>query len=165
GSRACCWTAPCMSLRKVASSPSVRATPTIAKCSGRRRRTASAYSAGMSFLWVRSPEAPKITSAQGSGVRRRASPSASGFSSCWAGAVSVTALFSLFRALLQMAAERLAHRGEDAVAPVGLAARGVAVEEGRREDGSGHAFLDGRLHRPASLAGVADVAGVVLEVG
>ena len=50
------------------SPPSLRATPTMAKRRGSSRRSASAYSAGISFLCVRSPEAPKMTSANGSGV-------------------------------------------------------------------------------------------------
>src|SRR3974390_729241 len=110
----------------------------------------------MIFLCARSPDAPKMTRTHGSGVRRRVSPSASGF--------SVTALCSLFGALLQMAAEGVAHRGEDAVAPVRLGAwREAGVARGgqhRRRD----AFLDRRLNRPAALARVADMAGVVVEV-
>src|SRR5579884_1164961 len=117
----------------------------------------------MSFLCVRSPEAPKMTSAHGSGVRRSARPSARGFSCCCA-AVAVNTLRSLFRALLEVAAEALAHGGEDAVAPVGLAARGEAVEQRRGEHRSRHALFDRGLDRPASLAGVAHAAGVLLEL-
>src|SRR5215212_5107060 len=71
---------------------------------------------------------------------------------------------SCLRALLEVAAEGLAHCRENAVAPVGLAARGEAVEERGREHRSGHTFLDRGLHRPAALARVADAAGVVVQV-
>src|ERR1700756_4950632 len=112
----------------------------------------------MIFLCVRSPEAPKMTSAHGSGVRRRARPSASGFSCCvWAGcsAVSVTLLCSLLWALLEVAAEAPAHRGEDAVAPLRLAARGEAVEQRGCEHGGRDSLLDRGLNGPSSLAGLA----------
>ena len=69
-----------------------------------------------------------------------------------------------FRALLQVPAERVAHRGEDAVAPVRLAARREAVEERGREDGHRDSFLDRGHDRPAALARIADVAGVLVEV-
>src|SRR3954452_7565239 len=98
----------------------------------------------MIFLCVRSPEAPKMTSAQGSGVRRKARPSASGFScSFCAGcsAVSVTVPCSLFWALLEVAAEALAHCGEDAVAEVRLATRGKPVEQRGGEHRRRHALL------------------------
>src|SRR5213082_1001288 len=117
----------------------------------------------MIFLCVRSPEAPKMARAHGSGVRRSASPSASGFSCC-RGAVAVTAPCSLFWALLEVAAEALAHRGKDAVAPVGLAARGEAVEQRGGEHRRGHALLDRGLHRPAALAGVAHPARILVEI-
>src|SRR5262245_2791970 len=152
-----------MPRRNVSSTRSVRATPTIATRCGSKRRKASAYSAGMSFLCVRSPEAPKMTSAQASGVRRSASPSASGFSCCGC-AVAVIALRSLFRALLQMAAERLPHRGEDTVAPLGLAAGGEAVEERRGKHRGRHALLDRGLHRPPAFAGIAHATGVLVEI-
>ena len=67
------------------------------------------------------------------------------------------------RALLEMAAEGLAHRGEDAVAEVGLAARGEPVEERGGEHRHRHALLDRGLHRPPALARVAHVAGVLVE--
>src|SRR5712672_131437 len=118
----------------------------------------------MIFLCVRSPEAPKMTSAQGSGVFRRARPSASGFSCC-SGAVVVTVLRSLFWALLEVAAEALAHRRENAVAEVGLAAGGEPVEQRSGEHRRGHALLHRGLHRPPALAGVADVARVLVELG
>ena len=58
-------------------------------------------------------------------------------------------------ASLQVPAEGAPHRREDAVAELRLASRGEAVEERRCEHGRGHALLDGGLHRPAALAGVA----------
>src|SRR5712672_2753139 len=119
----------------------------------------------MIFLCVRSPEAPKMTSAQGSGVFRRARPSASGFSCCCFGAVALTVLCSLFWALFEVAAEALAHRGEDTVAEVGLAAGGEPVEQRSGEHRCGHALLHRGLHRPPALAGVADVARVLVELG
>src|SRR5437763_13071657 len=71
---------------------------------------------------------------------------------------------SLLGALLEVAAEALAHRGEDAVAPVGLAARGEAVEQRGGEHRRRHTLLDRGLDRPAPLAGVAHVARVLLEI-
>ena len=97
-----------------------------------------------------------MTSAQGSGVLRRARPSASGFS-------SLRRRGHCFRALLEMAAEALPHRGEDAVAEVGLAARGEPVEERGGEHRHWYALLDRGLHRPSALAGVAHVARVLVE--
>ena len=64
-----------------------------------------------------------------------------------------------------MAAEALSHRGEDTVAPVGLAARREAIEERRDEHRCGHALLDRRQHRPPALAGVAHAPRVLVEVG
>src|ERR1700761_451131 len=46
-----------------------RATPTTANCCGKRPACCRWNSAGSSFLFVRSPEAPKITTTVGSGVR------------------------------------------------------------------------------------------------
>src|SRR5205823_2415247 len=71
---------------------------------------------------------------------------------------------SLFRALLEVAAEALAHRGEDAVAPFGFAARREAVEQGGGEHRGRHALLDGGLHGPAPLAGVAHATRVFVEL-
>src|SRR4051812_5495807 len=104
-----------------------------------------------------------MTSAQGSGVFRRARPSASGFSCCF-GTVALTVLCSLFWALLEVAAEALAHRGEDTVAEVGLTPGGESVEQRGGEHRRGHALLDRCLDRPPALAGVADVARVLAEL-
>src|SRR5260370_31830227 len=108
----------------------------------------------MIFLCVRSPEAPKTTSAHGSGVRRRARPSASGFSFCTgcSAVVSVTVPCSLFRALLEVAAEGVPHRRQNAVAEVRLAAGGKPVEQRGGEHRSRHSLLDGGRHRPPALA-------------
>ena len=67
--------------------------------------------------------------------------------------------------LLQMAAEGLPHRREDAVAELGLAARGEAVEERGREDRDGHTLVDRRSNRPAALPGIAHAAGIRVEHG
>src|SRR5436305_14037518 len=117
----------------------------------------------MIFLCVRSPEAPKMARAHGSGVRRSASPSASGFSCC-RGAVAVTVPCSLFWALLEVAAEALAHCGKDAVAEVRLATGGEPVEQRGGEHRRRYALLDRGLHRPPALPRVAHVAGVLVEL-
>src|SRR3954464_2981902 len=102
-----------------------------------------------------------MTRAQGSGVLRSARPSASGFSCCL-GAVAVTVPRSLFWALLEVAAEAPPHRGEHAVAPVGLAARGEAVEQRGGEYRGGHALLDRGLNCPPPFARIAHAACVLL---
>src|SRR6476469_211040 len=91
----------------------------------------------------------------GRGPRRAGFPAAA-----WAARPSP----SLFRALLEVAAEALAHRGQDAVAEVGLAAGGEPVEQRGGEHGRRYALLDRCLDRPSALARVAHVAGVLVEL-
>ena len=64
-----------------------------------------------------------------------------------------------------MAAEFVAHGGEESVGVRALAAGREAAEEGGAEDRDGDAFVDGGEHGPAALAGVGDAAGEVVEVG
>src|SRR5688572_17008650 len=54
---------------KLPSPQSARAKPTTTKPGGSRPRLARSYTAGMSFFRDRSPVTPKITRAQGSGIR------------------------------------------------------------------------------------------------
>src|SRR5215218_4195992 len=66
--------------------------------------------------------------------------------------------------LLVVAAELLAHRREDLVAEVAEAARVEALVQGGGEDRRRHALVDRRDRRPATLAGVRDAAGELLQV-
>ena len=97
-----------------------------------------------------------MTSAQGSGVRGRLRPSASGFSSarCFASA-----------ALHGVAAELLAQRGVDLRRERLVLARGEAREERHRDRRRRHALVDRVEHRPAALARVVDVAADLLQAG
>src|SRR5688500_3335557 len=69
-----------MRARKSSSLHSVRATPTTANAAGSRRRLARRSMAGMSLRAVRSPDAPKTTSATGGALRSPSNPSSSGLS-------------------------------------------------------------------------------------
>src|SRR2546423_9174329 len=71
GVRACCWAASRASASKSPSPQSRRANPSTTKLDGSIPRLARSYTAGMSFLRARSPVTPKITRAQGSGIRGR----------------------------------------------------------------------------------------------
>src|SRR5437879_7240805 len=84
----------------------------------RRSRFVIEYSAGKIFLYARSPVAPKKTNASD-----RSSMSA--------------------RPLLAVAAELLAHGGEDLVGEEALAARREALIEGGGEHVRRHALVDG----------------------
>src|SRR6056297_1782226 len=66
--------------------------------------------------------------------------------------------------LLEVTAELVAHRREELVPVLGLAAGGEPIVEGGTQHGGGDAFLDGGLERPATLAGVGDPATEVGEV-
>src|SRR5918992_4548479 len=112
----------------------------------------------MSFRCVRSPEAPKIVSTQGSAARRLRSPSRSGFCSVTAGACVISLR------LHGVTAELLAKGRVDLRAEGLVLAGGEASEEGGRDDGSGDAFVDGFEDRPAAFARVLHVAGDPLEV-
>src|SRR5579885_667828 len=73
-------------------------------------------------------------------------------------------ILSLLR-LFEVAAEGVAHGGEELVGVFGLAARTEAFIEGRTEDGGGDRFVDGGGDGPATLAGVGDAALEFREVG
>src|SRR5213594_1983427 len=96
-------------------------------------RFCSAHSAGKIFLYARSPVAPKKTSA-----------------SEWVSFIvrSVAAGWSFAGRLFVMAAEAEAHRGQDLVLEVRLAARGKARVERGREHGRRHRLVDRGLDRP-----------------
>ena len=64
-----------------------------------------------------------------------------------------------------MAAELVAHRREQLVGEVGLAARAEALVERRGEDRRRHGFVDGGLDRPAAFAGIGDAAGEFRQCG
>ena len=67
--------------------------------------------------------------------------------------------------LLDVAAEGEAHRRQQAVLEIGLAAGGEAGEQRGGEDVGRHAFLDRRFDRPASFARIRDAAGECRQVG
>src|SRR6266567_4730242 len=95
--------------------------------------------AGSSLRLVRSPEAPKITMACGSG----------GFS-----AISLVPLLRLHRVSAELVAERGDHLGG-----VGLVlARGEPQEQRQRGDRRRHVLVHGREHRPPPLPGVLHIA-------
>src|SRR5215469_10234406 len=66
------------SVLKTSSVLSRRAKPTTLRPGGRSPSAARLYKAGTSLRCVRSPVAPKITTEQGSGIARLASPSRNG---------------------------------------------------------------------------------------
>ena len=94
-----------MALRNSSVDIGLRAVPSTAKRSGSMCLVAKAYSAGKSLRLVRSPDAPKITSTHGSGVRLRSSPSSSGFSATW-----VRVFLALFRSAHSVSAELVTER-------------------------------------------------------
>src|SRR5919204_946102 len=145
---------------------SLRATPTTTNRLGSSRRNASEYSAGKSFFCVRSPEAPKMTSAHGSGVRRSWSPSSSGFSCVVATLMRarIGARLGLLERADSVAAELVAQCGGDLRREVDLVTGREARKERRRDDRRRHVLVDRLVDRPASLAGVLDVRGDVLEL-
>src|SRR5918994_4168494 len=67
--------------------------------------------------------------------------------------------------LLVVAAELLAHRREHLGAEVAEAARVEALVQGGGENRRRHALVDRRDRGPATLAGVGDAAGEVLQAG
>src|SRR6185312_17343811 len=108
--------------------------------------------AGISHRAVRSPEAPKITKQHGFAWRtaRASRLSAMGFS------LRIGA--GDFR--LDMTAEALAHRREQPQREAFRIARAETRIERGREYIRRHRLLDRRVDRPASLAGILDIAGV-----
>src|ERR1700742_4869829 len=122
----------------------------------------------MSFRFVRSPVAPKITMAQGGAGR--AFPSSTFSKDSFATGVLMATfpfagLESALGRMLDVAAELVAHRGEHLVAEGVLLARAEAVEERRGENVDGHGFLDGGLHRPPPLAGIFHGTGELFQIG
>src|SRR5262245_40649866 len=108
----------------------------------RSPRLTMLYSDGKTFLWARSPDAPKNTRAsEGTGLD----------------AISVL--------LLVVAAELLAHGREDAIGEVGLTARREPLVQRRREHRSRHPLVDRGEDRPAALARVGDASLEVGELG
>src|SRR5262249_22937110 len=142
-----------MRSRKSSSVSSVRATPTTANFSGSSRRNASEYSAGKSFRCVRSPLAPKMTSMQGSGVRRSCSPSSSGFSCVVATLPRVVARLRALERANGVAAELLPQRGGDLRRELDLVARREAREQRRRGYRTGSVHLHRRAVRQLLLTG------------
>src|SRR4029077_19823028 len=97
--------------------------------------------AGINFLCVRSPDAPKMTSAHGSGARRSMSPASSGFACT---GVSVVAIDGLDR----VSAELVAQRGVDLGGEVELVARREPRIQRGGDDRGRHALGDRLLDRP-----------------
>src|SRR5438034_11100647 len=97
----------------------------------------------MSFRWARSPEPPKMTMVEGSGIRESRSPSRNGF--------SVEVASSLFL-LHCMAAELIPERGRDLHRVAVLLARHEAREKRVGDGRHGHAVRHRLEHRPAPLA-------------
>src|SRR6266511_4764212 len=95
-----------------------------------------------------------MTSAQGSGSRRSASPSRSGFSVC-----SATAIDCLDGVPAELVAQRRVHLGGERL----VLARREAGEKGERDRGGGHALVDRLEDGPATLARILDVAPDLLE--
>ncbi|CAO5247632.1 hypothetical protein FAGKG844_420034 [Frankia sp. AgKG'84/4] len=67
--------------------------------------------------------------------------------------------------LLGVAAELLAHRGEDLVREQAFPAGAEPLVERRRQHMGGHALLDRGQHRPAALTGVGDPAAELRQLG
>ena len=65
----------------------------------------------------------------------------------------------LCRWLFQVPAETKPHRGKQFVLVIGLAARGEPFVKRRGQHRHRHPFINGRLDRPAALAGIGDPAG------
>src|SRR5262245_62050263 len=72
-------------------------------------------------------------------------------------------LESAGRPLLDVSAESEPHRRPESVLKVGFAARTETFVERSGQYRRGYGFVDGRLDRPASLAGVRYAAGEVIE--
>src|SRR6266576_3189008 len=163
-SREWCCTASFMRSRNSSSVSGLRAMPTTAKRSGSSRRKASEYSAGKSLRCVRSPDAPKMTRMQGSGVRRSCSPSSSGFSCVVATLTGVVAGLRALERTDRVAAELLAQRGRDLGRELDLVARLEAREERRRDHRDRDVLVDRFVDRPAAFARVLDIRRDVVEL-
>ncbi len=135
-------TACSMSARKLSSSPSLRATPTMAKRVGQQAPQQQRVQRRHQLLCVRSPDAPKMTSANGSGVRRSDSPSSQRVLLLRRGRHQSGRLH-------RVAAELVAQRGGDLRREVLLVARGEAREQ-RGGDHRRRHVLGDRLVRSSS---------------
>src|SRR4029077_511351 len=121
------------SSRNCSSSLSARATPMMEKSSGRNLPRRKLCSAGNSRRLVRSPSAPKITKThEGAGFAR-----------------SVMSLGGLD---LDVAAEPVAHGGQQLVGKAFLLAGAEARIERSRQNVGRHRLLDRRHDGPATLA-------------
>src|SRR5689334_9144520 len=69
------------------------------------------------------------------------------------------------RGLLGVATELLAHRRQQLVAVVGLAAGAEAAEQGCAQDVDRDALIDRRSHGPTTLARVGDASAELRELG
>ena len=132
--------APAPSAGRGSSRPWPRRSPGTSRCP----RFSIACSDGKIFLYARSPVAPKKTSASEWRAVHRCLP---------------VGTPSLAGRLLDVPAELEAHRREQLVLEVGLAARAEALVERGRQHRRRHGLVDRGLDRPAPFAGVGDAAG------
>src|SRR5215213_10923078 len=114
----------------------------------------------MSFRFARSPVAPKITITHGGAGSASGSDEVSIFSSAMA-MVVVSLDRSTARRALDVAAELLAHGGEDLLPERVLLARAEAREKRGREHVDRHRLFDRGGDRPATFAGILHKAGVI----
>ena len=135
-------------LRKSSELISTLLTPTIANLSGNSLLASRLYSDGIKSRLVKSPVAPKMTNTHGSpGFPRAATSDAWAF---FGTEVDIALTLSGF--FLEVAAEFVAHRGQQLVRKVGRAARVEAFVECGGQHVRGDAFVDSRVDRPAALA-------------
>src|SRR2546423_10989507 len=109
----------------------------------------------MSLRCARSPDPPKMTIVEGSGIRESRSPSRSGLS------VEVASALVLLHGVT---AELIAERGRDLHRVAVFLPGHEPREEGVRDGGHGHAVGHGLEHGPTALARVLDPAPDVLQV-
>src|SRR5580704_8519068 len=149
--------------------------PTTANSRDNKSCLARLYSAGISLRLVKSPAAPKITMTQGSPGR----PTRCG---CEVGATAVSSMgcilyqsfqrksLNALRRLLagyrfHMSAELLTHGGKYLLCESMFLARTEAGEQGCRKHVNGDGFVNRRLNRPATFAGVLHKSAVFGERG
>ena len=113
----------------------------------------------MSLRAVRSPVAPKTTTAQASGVRWRRMPCAERVDRLR----RVVMRFAASAGLHGVAAELVAQGRLHLRAERRRLARGEAPHQRERDDRQRHVLVERLLHRPAALAGVLDVAADRLQ--
>src|SRR5579864_1908624 len=132
---------------------------------GNKSSFARLYSAGKSFLFVRSPPIPKITITHGPAGRPASPPDF-----LPRGAITAVSLpfdippnprFLFYRhnirssfsgGALHVAAELVAHCREQLCGELVFSARAKALVERGAQNGRRRRFVDGRLNGPASLA-------------